>query len=155
MKRSTLGLVMATIALSLSVVCSAAGTPEGTLKEFLTAAQKKDRKAVKSAIDWEGLGKSMGADQEKDPAKRKMLMDQIQIVFLEVYANMGKQANVYQVGKVTTKGTEAKGTFMRMDPNTKKMVPSTEFSLHKKGKDWLIYNIATPSNNPNKTAKAH
>src|SRR5439155_15972700 len=115
-----------------------------------TASQKKDRKAVKSAIDWEGLGKSMGADKEKDPDKRRRMMETLQTVFTEVFANMGKQAESFQVGNVTTKGNEAKAAFMHLDPATKKMVPSTEFTLHKKGKDWLIYNITAAA----KPAKA-
>src|SRR5947209_16627930 len=121
MMKSIVAIVMASAALSLSAVCGAAATPDATMKQFLTASQKKDKKAVRSAIDWEGLGKSMGADKEKDPDKRRKMMDTLQVVFTEVFANMGKQADSFQVGNVTTKGNEARAAFMHLDPATKKM----------------------------------
>jgi hypothetical protein len=69
------------------------------------------------------------------------MRDQMQIIFVEGFA-MGKQSEGLQVGKVTKKGAEAKGHFLRMDPTTRKMTPSTEFTLLKKGKNWLISNIS-------------
>jgi hypothetical protein len=147
MLKFPLSLALATVALFAVPVCSAATTPEGTLKEFLTAAQKKDRKVLRASVDWDGLGKTMGVDKEKDPEKRRLMTEQLRIIFVESFA-MGKQADGFQIGKVTKKGDEAKGTFNRLDPATKKWTPRTEFSLHKKGKDWMIYSITqakTPS----------
>jgi hypothetical protein len=140
MLKIPLSLALASIALSTASLSVAATSPEGTLKAFLKAAQKKDRKVLRSSVDWDALGKKMGVDKEKDPEKRRLMGEQLKIIFVESFA-MGKQASNFQVGKVTKKGTEAKGNFMRTDPGTKKSVAATEFSLHKKGKDWLIYSI--------------
>jgi hypothetical protein len=135
-----LGWAFAAFALSASALCSAATTPEGTLKDFLKAAQKKDKPAIKKSIDWDALGKEMGVDKEKDPQRRKLMIERLRIVYVEGFA-MGKEADVFSIGNVTTKKDEAKGMLMRTDAETKKKVPATEFSLHKVGKDWLIYNI--------------
>jgi hypothetical protein len=145
MSKFPLSLALATVALSAVSLCGAATTPEGTLKDFLTAAQKKDRKVLRSSVDWDSLGKTMGVDKEKDPEKRRLMGEQLRIIFVESFA-MGKQAEGFQISKVTKKGDEAKATFNRMDAATKKFVPTTEFSLHKKGKDWLIYSITQAKN---------
>jgi len=140
--KSTMCLALATAALSLSALCSAAGTPEGTLKEFLNASMKKDKKTIRNSIDWDGLVKNMGGD-EGDPAKRKAFMERMQIIYVEAFAGMGSQLKGFKVGPVATKGNDAHGAFLRTDPATKKMVPATQFALHKKGKQWLIYNITS------------
>jgi hypothetical protein len=135
-----LGWALAAFSLTASAVSFAASTPEGALKDFLKAAQKKDRPALTKSIDWEALGKEMGVDQEKDAHKRQTLLNRLRIVYVEGFA-MGKEANAFKIGKVTANKDEAKGTLMRMDPATKKLVPTTDFIMHKKGKNWLIYNI--------------
>jgi hypothetical protein len=144
LKKHSIGLTLAAISLSLSAVCTAATTPEGTLKEFLAAMHKKDKKVLKASIDWDAMGKAMQIDKEKDAERRRMMKDLLQTTFISAFSGMGKQAEGIQLGKVTQKGNEAKGHFMRVDPTTRKMTPSTEFTLAKKGKNWYIVNITQP-----------
>ncbi|MGC8834510.1 MAG: hypothetical protein ACP5R4_10705 [Armatimonadota bacterium] len=82
-------------------------------------------------------------DFKKQPeAKQQQLIAQVQVIFVGVFA-MGKDANDMKIGKVTTKGSEASALLMKKDPKTGKMVPTSEFKLHKtKSGKWLIYSVA-------------
>ena len=68
-------------------------------------------------------------------------MEKIKIIYVESFA-LGKRADGFKVSPVTTKGSEAKGSLMQLNPTTKKWQPTTEFMLHKSGRNWLIYGIA-------------
>lgn len=155
MKRCLPGLALAALSLSLTAVSFAATTPEGTLKDFLKAAQKKDRKVLRSSVDWDAMAEKMGVGKEKDAERRKLMVDQVRIIFVESFA-LGKDADGYKVGDVAVDKkdkNEAKGAFLKQDPETKKYVPATIFSLHKKGKNWLIYNITSATKKPKESAK--
>ncbi len=134
-------------ALALAALCAtslsyAGTTPEATLKDFLAAMKKKDRKALKSAVDWKALGKAMGVDKEPTREKSDQLLETMKVVYVEGFA-LGKQADNFKIGKVTTKGSTAQGGFMRQDSLTKAWSAATQFTLTKEGKTWMITNIGS------------
>lgn len=140
MRNRFLSLALALSALSLTAVCGAATTPEGTLKEFLKAMQKKDRKSIQKLVDWELMGEKMNAGKST-PEEREKLMRYMKVIYTESFA-LGKRADGFKVSPVAVKGDEAKGAIIQQDKATKKWVPTTQFLLKKKGKDWFIYSIS-------------
>ncbi|MBW3624890.1 MAG: hypothetical protein KY468_15925 [Armatimonadetes bacterium] len=140
MKALSLSLPVAALFLSVSAYSQAATTPEGTLKEFLAAMKKKDRAAITKSIDWDAMKKSLKLNQGT-PEQQDDLMKKVRIIYVESFA-LGDRAKNFKISPVTVKGNEAKGTFMQMNAATKKWVPTTQFSLRKNGKNWLISSIS-------------
>jgi hypothetical protein len=139
MKRWIPSLALMAIALSSAGAGRAATTPEGTLKQFMTAMLKKDRKSIQTLIDWQRMGKTMNMGGST-PEQRERMMRYMKTIYTEGFA-LGAKAKEFRLGPVSSKGAEAKGVFLKQDTASKKWVPTTQFQLHKKGKEWQIYSI--------------
>lgn len=140
MKKSFLSMALIGMSLSVTAVCSAGTTPDATLKEFMAAMKKKDRKSIQSLVDWDGMAGTMNMGNAT-PEQKARMMRMMKTVYTEGFA-LGKKADEFKISPVTTKGTRATASLMKNDKATKKWVPTTNLLLHKKGKEWQIYGIS-------------
>jgi hypothetical protein len=138
MKKLTLTLALAALSLSAMTAGHAATTPDGTMKDFLTAMQKRDRKTLRNLIDWPGLANTVGMG--KNAPDKNVLIGRLKVIYVESFA-LGKGADIFKNSPAKVKGAEAVSVLMKQNPPGKQLVPATQFKLHKQGKNWLIYSI--------------